>query len=150
KALATPNVFSASTVDQMPKHVACGYMFGHPATIPVPDIDRTDHLLILGANPYESNGSLATAPDWPGRLEALRERGGTLVVVDPRRTHTAREADRHVPIRPGTDAALLVAMVNHLFAIDAVGPAAAEIADGVEEVAEAVREFTPDSVATYC
>ena len=107
KALRTKNVYSASTVDQMPKHVACGLVFGHPLAIPVPDIDRTDLLLLLGANPLESNGSLATAPDWPGRLEAIRRRGGRVVVVDPRRTRTAEHADLHVPIRPGTDAALL-------------------------------------------
>ena len=150
KALGTPNVFSASSVDQMPKHVACGYMFGHPATIPVPDIDRTDHLLMLGANPLESNGSLATAPDWPGRLEALRERGGTLVVVDPRRTRTARRADQHVAIRPGTDAALLVAMINHLFATDRVDAVAREVAAGVETLVAAVADFTPERVAGFC
>ena len=88
------------TVDQMPKHVACGLVFGHPLAIPVPDIDRTDLLLLLGANPLESNGSLATAPDWPGRLEAIRRRGGRVVVVDPRRTRTAEHADLHVPDPP--------------------------------------------------
>ena len=116
KALRTKNVYSASTVDQMPKHVACGLMFGHPLAIPVPDIDRTDLLLLLGANPLESNGSLATAPDWPGRLEAIRRRGGRVVVVDPRRTRTAEHADLHVPIRPGTDAALLAGIAFVLFA----------------------------------
>src|SRR6478752_4624917 len=106
-ALRTRNVYSASTVDQMPKHVACGLMFGHPLAIPVPDIDRTDLLLLLGANPLESNGSLATAPDWPGRLRGIIERDGRVVVVDPKRTRTAEEASEHVPIRPGTDAFLL-------------------------------------------
>ena len=100
----------------MPKHVACGLVFGHPLAIPVPDIDRTDLLLLLGANPLESNGSLATAPDWPGRLEAIRRRGGRVVVVDPRRTRTAEHADLHVPIRPGTDAALLAGIARALFA----------------------------------
>ncbi|HSO50305.1 MAG TPA: molybdopterin-dependent oxidoreductase, partial [Acidimicrobiia bacterium] len=89
KMLRTRSIFSAATVDQMPKHVSSGYMFGHPDLIPVPDIDRTSYLLMLGANPYESNGSLATAPDWPGRLRAIQERGGKVVVVDPRRTRTA-------------------------------------------------------------
>ena len=116
KALGTKNVYSASTVDQMPKHVACGLVFGHPLVIPVPDIDRTDLLLLLGANPLESNGSLATAPDWPGRLEAIRRRGGRVVVVDPRRTRTAEHADLHVPIRPGTDAGLLAGIAHVLFA----------------------------------
>ncbi|MFP3907944.1 MAG: molybdopterin-dependent oxidoreductase, partial [Acidimicrobiales bacterium] len=88
RALGTTNVYSASTVDQMPKHVSSGYLFGNANTIPVPDLDRTDHLLLLGANPWESNGSLATAPDFPGRVKGIRERGGKVVVVDPRRTKT--------------------------------------------------------------
>ncbi len=121
KALRTRNVYSASTVDQMPKHVACGLVFGHPLAIPVPDVDRTDFLLLLGANPLESNGSLATAPDWPGRLEAIRRRGGRIVVVDPRRTRTAERADLHVPIRPGTDAALLAGIARALFDEGLVG-----------------------------
>ncbi len=92
KALGTPNLFSAITVDQRPKEISSALMFGGGLTVPVPDIDRTDHLLMLGANPYASNGSLATAPDWPGRIEALLERGGRLVVVDPRRSRTAEAA----------------------------------------------------------
>src|SRR5678816_888718 len=90
-------------------------MFGGGLTVPVPDVDRTDFLLMLGANPYESNGSLATAPDWPGRLEAIIERGGRVVVVDPRRTRTAQAASEHHFIRPGTDAMLLAAMVRTIF-----------------------------------
>ncbi|HEY2947651.1 MAG TPA: molybdopterin-dependent oxidoreductase, partial [Micromonosporaceae bacterium] len=76
RALASRNVFTASTLDQMPKHVSCGYLFGHPLAVPVPDVDRTDLLLILGADPYSSNGSLWTVPDVPGRLKALQARGG--------------------------------------------------------------------------
>ena len=133
KALRTRNVYSASTVDQMPKHVACGLVFGHPLAIPVPDIDRTDLLVLLGANPLESNGSLATAPDWPGRLEAIRQRGGRVVVVDPRRTRTAEHADLHVPIRPGTDAALLAGIAWVLFAEGLADPGAlAEHVTGID------------------
>jgi anaerobic selenocysteine-containing dehydrogenase len=151
KALGTRNVFSASTVDQMPKHVSSGYMFGHPATIPVPDIDRADYLVILGANPFESNGSLATAPDWPGRLQGLEDRGGTLVVVDPRRTRTAELADRHLAIRPGTDAALLLAMINHLYAAGLVDrDQLAEHVNGLDEVATAVAAITPEVAAPHC
>ena len=106
----------------MPKHVACGLLYGHPLAIPVPDLDRTDFLLLLGANPLESNGSLATAPDWPGRLDAIRRRGGHVVVVDPRRTRTAARADLHVPIRPGTDAALLAGITRALFVESLVAP----------------------------
>ena len=87
-------------------------MFGTPVTVPVPDLDRTDYLVVMGANPYASNGSLCTAPDFPGRLEAIRARGGTLVVVDPRRSRTAEEADRWLAIRPGTDALFLAAMAT--------------------------------------
>src|SRR5436853_2940085 len=104
KAIGTRNVFSASTVDQMPKQVAAGLMFGTVLTIPVPDVDRTDYLLMLGANPLASNGSLMTAPDMRGKLRAIRDRGGKVVVMDPRRSRTAEHADEHHFIRPGTDA----------------------------------------------
>ena len=150
KALGTKNVYSASTVDQMPKHVACGLVFGHPLVIPVPDIDRTDLLLLLGANPLESNGSLATAPDWPGRLEAIRRRGGRVVVVDPRRTRTAEHADLHVPIRPGTDAALLAGIAHALFAEGLTDPGPlVEMVSGIDLVAAAVAGFTPERVSSF-
>jgi anaerobic selenocysteine-containing dehydrogenase len=151
KALGSRNVYTASTVDQMPKHVACGYLFGNPLAIPVPDVDRTDFLLMLGADPYSSNGSLWTAPDLPGRLAALRKRGGRLVVVDPRRSRTAKAADRHVPIRPGTDAFLLLAMVHELFARDLVDLGAlSPHVDGVAQVREVVAKFPPEAVADAC
>src|SRR5947199_300305 len=124
RALGTRNVYSASTVDQMPKQVAAGLMFGTLLSIPVPDLDRTDYLLILGANPFVSNGSLMTAPDVPGRLRAIRRRGGKVVVIDPRRTRTAAEASEHHFIRPGTDASWLVDVVNVLAGhLDQVGGA---------------------------
>lgn len=151
KALGTHNLYSASTVDQMPKHVSSGLLFGDPGAMPVPDLDRTDYLLMLGANPLESNGSLCTAPDFPGRLKALRERGGRLVVVDPRRTRTAAVADEHHFVRPGTDALLLVAMLNVVFeeglvSLGSVG----EWVDGAEVIAGAVAGFTPERVAPRC
>ena len=147
KALATTNIYSASTVDQMPKHVSCGYLFGDPLLIPVPDLDRTDHLLILGANPYESNGSLCTAPDFPGRIEAIRARGGKVVVVDPRRTKTAEHADDWLAIVPGTDAHLLLAMINVLVAESLVDLGAlAEHVSGLDELAAATAPFTPEVV----
>ncbi len=151
KALRTRNIFSASTVDQMPKHVSSGLMFGHPDLIPVPDIDRTSYLLMLGANPYESNGSLATAPDWPGRMEAISARGGKVVVVDPRRTKTAAAADEHLFIRPGTDALLLFAMIHSLFdeGLVSLGELAADVV-GVEEVGAAAEAFPPEQVAGAC
>ncbi|WP_217141497.1 molybdopterin oxidoreductase family protein [Streptomyces sp. AC627_RSS907] len=150
-ALGTRSLFTASTLDQMPKHVSSGLLFGDANAIPVPDLDRTDHLLLIGANPLESNGSLCTAPDFPGRLKALRARGGTLTVIDPRRTRTARLADRHVAIRPGTDALLLAAMSHVLFEEDLVDLGAlAPHVTGVTELADAVRDFTPESVAAAC
>ncbi|MFI6723986.1 molybdopterin oxidoreductase family protein [Streptomyces sp. R-74717] len=150
-ALRTRALFTASTLDQMPKHVSSGLLFGDPNAIPVPDLDRTGHLLLLGANPLESNGSLCTAPDFPGKLKALRRRGGTLTVVDPRRTRTARLADRHVAIRPGTDALLLAALTHVLFEEKLADPGElAEHVEGLGEVAEAVRKFTPEAVAGAC
>ncbi|CAL2061691.1 putative dehydrogenase [Streptomyces murinus] len=150
-ALRTRSLFTASTVDQMPKHVASGLLYGDAHAIAVPDLDRTDHLLLIGANPLESNGSLCTAPDFPGRLKALRARGGRLTVVDPRRTRTARLADRHVAIRPGADALLLAAMARTLFAEDLVDLGAlAPHVEGVAELRVALADFTPESVAPAC
>ncbi|MFJ9639726.1 molybdopterin-dependent oxidoreductase [Streptomyces sp. NPDC101178] len=150
-ALRTRNVFTASTLDQMPKHVSSGLLFGDANAIPVPDLDRTDHLLLIGANPLESNGSLCTAPDFPGRLKALRRRGGTLTVIDPRRTRTARLADRHVAIRPGADALLLAAMAHVLLQEKLADPGVlAEHLEGADELAAALAGFTPDAVAAAC
>ncbi|MCA9539761.1 MAG: molybdopterin-dependent oxidoreductase, partial [Myxococcales bacterium] len=151
RALGSRNIFSASTVDQMPRHVASGWLFGHPDRIPVPDIDRTDLLIIVGANPAVSNGSLATAPDWPGRLASLRGRGGRVVVIDPRRTETAALADEHLPIRPGTDAALLLAMAQCLFADGRVNlGACAAFVDGIDATRDAIAAFAPERVAPVC
>ncbi|MFB8107131.1 MULTISPECIES: molybdopterin-dependent oxidoreductase [unclassified Streptomyces] len=150
-ALRTRNVFTASTLDQMPKHVSSGLLFGDANAIPVPDLDRTDHLLLIGANPLESNGSLCTAPDFPGRLRALRRRGGTLTVIDPRRTRTARLADRHVAIRPGADALLLAAMAHVLLEEKLADPGPlVEFLEGADELATALADFTPDAVAAAC
>jgi anaerobic selenocysteine-containing dehydrogenase len=151
QALGSGNLYSASTVDQMPKQVSAGLMFGTALTIPIPDIDRTDHLLMLGANPFASNGSLMTAPDYPGRIRALRQRGGKLVVVDPRRSKTAEEADEHLFIRPGTDAHLLFALVNTLFAerLVSMGDVGDHVA-GADEVERLARDFAPDAVAPVC
>ncbi|MFJ6485079.1 MULTISPECIES: molybdopterin-dependent oxidoreductase [unclassified Streptomyces] len=151
KSLGTRNLFTASTLDQMPKHVSSGLLFGDPFAIPVPDLDRTDFLLLLGANPVESNGSLCTAPDFPGRLKALRARGGTLVVVDPRRTRTAALADRHLAPRPGSDALLLAALAHTLIEEELADPGALEEqCDGIGELGAALGSFTPEAVAPAC
>ncbi|WP_432103667.1 molybdopterin oxidoreductase family protein [Streptomyces sp. bgisy091] len=150
-ALGTRNVFTASTLDQMPKHVSSGLLFGDAHAIPVPDLDRTAHLLLIGANPMESNGSLCTAPDFPGKLKALRRRGGTLTVVDPRRTRTARLADRHAAIRPGTDALLLAALTQVVVEEKLADPGVLSgHLEGYDELARAVADFTPDAVGAAC
>ncbi|WP_280357296.1 molybdopterin-dependent oxidoreductase [Nocardia otitidiscaviarum] len=145
RALGTRNIYSASTADQMPKQVASGLMFGDPLTVAVPDLDRTDYLLMLGANPLESNGSLCTAPDFPGRLKALRKRGGRLTVVDPRRTRTAKLADEHLFIRPGSDAYLLFGIVHTLFA-EQLTDVRVEV-EGLDEIRAAAADFTPEVVS---
>jgi anaerobic selenocysteine-containing dehydrogenase len=148
KALGTKNFYTAGTVDQVPKHFSVGHMFGQGFTIPVPDLDRTGHVLMLGANPLVSNGSLMTAPDVRGRLRALRERGGRLVVVDPKRSRTAELADEHHAIRPGTDALLLFALVNVLFAESLTNLRDLPV-NGVDEVRALAAPFTPEAVAGH-
>ncbi|BBX00185.1 dehydrogenase [Mycolicibacterium moriokaense] len=151
RALGTRQVFSASTLDQMPKHVALGLMFGSPVAFTVPDLDRTDYLVVIGANPLVSNGSLATAPDFGGKLRALRKRGGKLVVIDPARTRTAELADRHIAPRPGTDPALMLAVVHVLFDEGLVDlGTVADHVNGVDDVRAAATDFGPDAVAEYC
>jgi len=148
KALGTRSVYSASTVDQRPKEIANALMYGAPLSVAIPDVDRTQHLLMLGANPLASNGSLMTAPDMRGRLKALRARGGKLVVVDPRRSRTAEAADEHHPIRPGTDAHLLFALVHVLFEEGLTNPGRlAELTDGIDAMRELARPFTPEAAA---
>jgi anaerobic selenocysteine-containing dehydrogenase len=152
RALSSRNVYSASTVDQIPKQMASALMFGTGTTVAVPDVDRTEHLLILGANPLASNGSLMTAPDMRGRLRALRARGGKLVVIDPRRSRTAEEADEHHFIRPGTDAQLLFALAHVLFeeGLADPGPRLTEMTEGLELVRELAAAFSPEAVAEVC
>ena len=144
-------IYSAGTVDQWPKNLVGALMFGGMWDIPVPDLDRTDHLLMLGANPSASQGSLMAAPDVLGRLDAIRARGGRVTLIDPRRTATAAHADEWIPIRPGTDAALLLAMVQVLFAerLVALGRLEAMV-EGVDTVAALCRDFTPESVEAIC
>jgi anaerobic selenocysteine-containing dehydrogenase len=151
RALGTKNVFSASTLDQMPKQLASGLMFGHWLSVALPDIARTDLLLVIGANPLASNGSMWTVPNFKGKAKAMQARGGKLIVIDPRRTETAAAADAHHFIRPGADVFLLAAMVQTLFAEKLVrlGTVAAWV-NGVEEVGLAVAAFTPEAVAARC
>ena len=148
KGLGAGAVFSASTVDQMPRHVASGYLYGSGGSMPVPDIDRTDLFVCIGANPYASNGSIATAPDFPGRIEAVQARGGRVIVIDPRHTRTAAQADLHLPIKPGTDAVLLAAVVRRLLAGGHAGAGrVGGLVDGVDQLRIAVEPFTAEVAA---
>jgi anaerobic selenocysteine-containing dehydrogenase len=151
RAIGTTNVFTASTLDQMPKQLSAGLMFGHWLSIAVPDLARTDLLVVLGANPVVSNGSLWTVPDFRGKAKAMQARGGKLVVIDPRRTETAELADRHLFIRPGGDAFLLLGIVHALFADRRVRLGRlAEHVDGLAALEAAVAEFAPERVAARC
>ena len=145
KALRTRNTYSATSVDQLPHQLLAHLMFGHQLLLPVPDIDRTDHFLVVGANPMASNGSLMTVPDFPRRARELKRRGGQLVVLDPRRTETAKIATEHHFVRPGSDAWVLLAMLHVLFA-DGVA-VAPDHADGLAAVEAAVADFTPERAA---
>ncbi|MCK5929001.1 MAG: molybdopterin-dependent oxidoreductase [Nocardioides sp.] len=142
RSLRTRNRFSASSVDQVPHQFLAWQMFGHQLLLPVPDIDRTDLFLVIGANPMASNGSLMTVPDFPHRVRALHERGGRMVVVDPRRTETAKVADEHLFVRPGSDAALLLALVHVLLREDLVSAPA--YVDHLEDLPGLVADFTPE------
>jgi len=151
RALGTKNVFSASTLDQMPKQLSSGLMFGHWLSVALPDITRTDYLLVLGANPLVSNGSMWTVPDFRGKARALQARGGLMVVIDPRRTETAAVADAHYFIRPNADVFLLAAMVHTLFAEGLVKLGnVAEWVIGIDAVQQAITPFTPEAVAARC
>ncbi|HHH11092.1 MAG TPA: molybdopterin oxidoreductase family protein, partial [Sorangium sp.] len=148
KVLGTFNRYSATSVDQLPHMLASLTMFGHQLLMPVPDVDRCSYLLMLGANPLVSNGSIMTAPGIKNRLAALRRRGGRLVVIDPRRSETAKMADQHVFVRPGSDAMFLAALLHTLFAegLVALGRLAA-FTDGVEALRHAVASFSPAACA---
>ena len=150
KSLGTINRFSSASADQMPHHVASNFMFGAGMLIPVPDIDRTDFMLIIGGNPVVSNGSMMTAPNVIGRLKAIQKRSGKVVVVDPRRTHTAKVADQHLFIRPEKDALLLLALINRVFAKNAVKLRhLEEIIDDIEVFKTISEAYSADAVAEF-
>jgi anaerobic selenocysteine-containing dehydrogenase len=147
RALHTKNLFSATSADQLPHHFAAWQMFGHPMLMPIPDIDHTDYMLIIGGNPIASNGSIMSVPDVANRLKAIQKRGGKVVVIDPRFTETAAKADEHYFIRPGTDAFLLLAMIQTVFAKNLTNlDRLAEFTDGIETLREITAHFTPERV----
>ena len=146
KSFRTRNRYSATSVDQLPHQLVAHLMFGHQLFLPIPDIDRTSWFLVIGANPMASNGSLMTVPDFPQRARDLRARGGRMVVLDPRRTETAKVADEHHFVRPGTDAWVLLAML-HVLTTEAHpdgGLTVAAYVDGLETVVDLVADFTPE------
>ncbi|MDB2533486.1 molybdopterin-dependent oxidoreductase [Porticoccaceae bacterium] len=145
KAVQTKIHFSATSLDQLPHHLTSYSLFGHQSLIPIPDIDHSNYMLIIGGNPLASNGSIMTSPDIPKRLKAIQQRGGRFIVIDPRRTETAEIADQHLFIRPGTDAWLLMAMLNTLFAEDLISTGhLTDLLVGVDQVRSACVSFTPE------
>jgi anaerobic selenocysteine-containing dehydrogenase len=149
EALGTRNAYSAGSQDTSPRFAASYYLYGNSLVLPVPDVDRTDYFLCIGANPYVSNGSAIAAPNMRGRMRAIRQRGGKVVVVDPRRSETAREADEHVAIRPGGDAAFLLAMVGVLLERGRIRRDELERCSGWAEIEAAVRQLDRAAVAGF-
>lgn len=149
RTLRTKNRYSATSVDQLPEQLVSLLMFGHSLLIPLPDLDRTDFHIIFGANPVVSNGSLMTAPGVAKRLKGIRQRGGKLVVIDPRRTETAAIADQHLFIKPGTDVLMLLAMLQVVFSekLQTLG-AVADFTNGMDEIERLVEDYSPEKVAT--
>ncbi len=150
RSLGTRSRFSTVSMDGLPRQLVSYELYGNQASTPVPDLDRTQHLLLIGANPAVSNGSAMTAPDVIRRLRALRSRGGRLVVIDPRRSETAALASEHHFIRPGTDALLLAAILQVLFASERVRPGGlADRSVGLGDVGRMVGPFAPDRVEAH-
>jgi len=145
--LGSRNVFSSNSVDAHPRMLVSLQLYGNQALLPVPDIERTDLLVVQGANPVVSHGSVMTAPDTKKRLRAIRERGGRIVVIDPRRTETATIADRHLAVRPGTDGLLLLSVIHELARQDLLDERARRIAAGVDELLELAAAFPPERTA---
>ena len=156
RALGTKNRFSATSADQLPHHFVSSLMFGHPLLLPVPDIDRTDFMLIMGGNPLASNGSMMTVPDVANRLKAIQKRGGKFVVIDPRKTETAKIADQHIFIKPATDVYLLLAILNEIISPSLSGEGVGWGATtnlpidnkAISELKSAIQPYTPETVST--
>jgi anaerobic selenocysteine-containing dehydrogenase len=148
-SLRTRNRYSATSLDQLPHMLAALQMFGNQILMPVPDVDRCDLFICIGANPLASNGSIMAAPDIKGRLRAIQQRGGRVIVLDPRRTETADKADRHLFIRPGGDAALLLGMIHVLFTERLANPGRLPVR-GLDELRAATAAWTPERAEAAC
>ncbi|MEA9978362.1 MULTISPECIES: molybdopterin oxidoreductase family protein [unclassified Pseudomonas] len=147
--LKTRNRFSATSIDQLPHHLSSHLMYGHGLLLPIPDIDHTNFMLILGGNPLASNGSIMTVPDVEKRLKAIQARGGKVVVVDPRRSETAAIADQHLFVRPGGDAALLFGMLNTLFEENLTRTSHLPV-DGLDVVRQSVSLLNAEAMSPRC
>ncbi|MEB0123848.1 molybdopterin oxidoreductase family protein [Pseudomonas sp. CCI1.2] len=147
--LKTRNRFSATSVDQLPHHLTSYLMYGHGLLLPIPDIDHTDFMLILGGNPLASNGSIMTVPDVEKRLKAIQARGGKVVVVDPRRSETAAIADQHLFVRPGGDAALLFGLLNTLFEENLTRASHVPV-DGLDVVRQPISHLNAEAMSSRC
>ncbi len=148
ESLRTPRMFSAATMDHFPKLFTSRVLFGKGSILPIPDLDRCDYFLCLGGNPIVSQGSIMSAPGVRKKLEAISERGGRFVVVDPRRSESAKVADEHLFIRPGSDAYFLFALTNVIFEDGLVRLGRFEaFTDGIDKLRELATEFTPESTA---
>ena len=147
-AIGSRNVSSATSMDQLPHHFAAHFMFGHEFRIPVPDIDRTDHMILMGANPVASNGSIMTSAGVTERLRKIQKRGGKLIVIDPRKTETGKIASEHYFIKPGTDAYFLLAILHIAFRDGLVRLGAVEPhLKNLEKLEPYLAAFAPEAVA---
>lgn len=149
RAIGSKNIFSATSMDQLPHHFAAHYMFGHEFRLPVPDINRTDFMIIMGANPLASNGSIMSSAGVKRRLNDIKERGGKFIVIDPRKTETAKIASQHHFIKPGTDIYFLLAFVHIIFRDKKVrlGRLKKHLA-GFDKIEPLVKEFTAEKVSS--
>ena len=152
-SIKTRSRFSATSIDQLPHHIVCMHLFGHMLRIPVPDVNRTQYMLIIGGNPLASNGSIMTAPNMRQKLKDIKARDGKVVVIDPRRTETADIASEHHFIRPATDVLLLLAMLNEIYLQGYADKArvknnrAAALAPEIARLADFAKDYSAESVA---
>lgn len=148
QSLGSNQKYTATSVDQLPHHFASLMMFGHYLLLPIPDIDRTDFMIIMGGNPAVSNGSIMTAPDFSNRLKAIKKRGGQVVVIDPRFTETSKIANTHLHIKPGTDAFLLLALIHTIFDENlANAKHLKNHVNGWETIQEIAKQYPPKKIA---